>query len=119
MIHEINTCVTKINPEGIQHAFEAIEKMGGKGYEKRVILLIKGQQYQQPYLEICERILGSIYDPVIRLQDILVTGVFVSKNGDKLNKFIDIFKTVLDNGVKELKKFRERRDFIESHDEVQ
>ena len=62
--------------------------------------------------------MNSVHDQAVRFRDFLVLGMFFSKNGEKLNKFIDILRTVLENAVKELKKFHEKKAFIDAHPEI-
>ena len=37
----------------------------------------------------------------------MLVGLFMAKNGDKVNNFITIYANVIENGVNELKKFRQ------------
>lgn len=37
----------------------------------------------------------------------LIIGLFFAKNHDKVNNFVQIYSNVLENGVNELKKFKQ------------
>lgn len=68
VIHQINDCIKKIDGSSLPSIFEAIEKMGGKGYEERVILLIKAQSYRKPYLEVLDHIIKSVHTAEMRTE---------------------------------------------------
>lgn len=73
--------------------------MGGKGYEDRLISFVKSQTYKKMYLEILDRIINNLHDPKLRVDDMLVVGVFMAKNADKAHNFIAIYANVIENGV--------------------
>lgn len=72
-----------------------MEKLEGKSYEQRLVKYVKSQSYKKMYLEILDRIINSVHDPVLRFSDMLTIGLFMSKNNDKVANFVQIYSNVL------------------------
>lgn len=75
--------------------FQHMEKLEGKSYEQRLVKYVKSQSYKKMYLEILDRIINSVHDPVLRFSDMLTIGLFMSKNNDKVANFVQIYSNVL------------------------
>jgi hypothetical protein len=69
--------------------------MEGKGYEDRLVQYVKGQSYKKMYLVVLDRVINNLHDPKIRLGDMLLVGLFMGKNGDKLQNFVMIYANVI------------------------
>lgn len=72
-----------------------IEKLNGKGFEARIITLVKMQPYKKMYLELLDRIVNHVHDPHIKFNEISIACLFMLKNGDKVNNFVAIFSNVI------------------------
>lgn len=43
--------------------------------------------------------MNNVHDPALRLEDLLLMSIFMSKNGDKIANFVKIYNNVLEHGV--------------------
>ncbi len=62
--------------------------MGGKSFEEKVIAWVKGQPCKKLYADVFDKISNNVHDPALRLNDMIVVAMFISKNGDKIDRFV-------------------------------
>jgi hypothetical protein len=91
-----------------------LERQRYISYTQHAAHLIQKYNYHPKYQAIAQTIIDTVYDPVIRLENVLVCTLFMLRNAEKIEEILTIYERAIENGLGVMKSFRKNSEQLKS-----
>jgi hypothetical protein len=69
-----------------------LERQRYMSYTQHAANLIQKYNYHPKYQTTVQNIINTVYDPVIRLENVLVCTLFMLRNADKIDEILAVYE---------------------------